>query len=331
MASKVQGSLEQIDGADQARVDRFVRKANADATVLAYESSWNLFIQWCRANAYEALPATPKTVAAYLTGLAEKGSEATGGKPLSKSSLKKKLAAIVFAHRQAELPPPTRQDGADELIKVMEGIARDKTLPTRGKKNAAVADILNEMLEANAGGDLRACRNRALLAIGMAGALRRSELVGIQYGDLTFSSDGIRLLIPYSKGDQKGKGQKISIPRGEGFNAVGHLRRWLEVSGIASGPVFRKLTPQGRLGGAAMSAQGVALVVKASIRAAGSDLDPAEFSAHSLRSGFLTEAARRGQSPFAMQRQSRHKSLDMVSEYVRDQDDLKDHPGSSFT
>jgi integrase len=317
-----------LDGIDQARVNRYVLKANADATLLAYRSSWALFVSWCADNDYAALPASPMTVAAYLTDLAENGSEATGHKALAKSTLKKKLSAIVFAHRVADQLPPTHQPGAHELDRVMAGIRRDRAAQPKARKRAAPADILEAMLEAIPGGDLRAVRDRAVLAIGMAGALRRSELVAIQREHVTLDRRGIVLEIPVSKTDQEGKGHTIAIPRSAGIDAVGHLERWLDVTQIMSGPVFLKLTPQGRLGRTAMSAQGVALIVKAAV--AGAGLDPAGFAAHSLRSGFLTEAARRGADPFAMQRQSRHKSLDIVSEYVRAEDLFDGHAGATF-
>ncbi len=92
--------------------------------------------------------------------------------------------------------------------------------------------------------------------------------------------------------------------------------------------MFRKLTPQGRLTAKAMSDQGVALVVKA--RAAAAGYDACGFSGHSLRAGFLTEAGRQGASPFKMKDHSRHKSLEMVSEYVRDQERFRDHAGDRF-
>lgn len=317
-----------LDGVDQDRVDRYVAKANADATILAYESSWNLFVEWCRQNGYPSLPAAPKAVAAYLTDLADNGSQASRGKPLAASTLKKKLSAIVFAHKLADLLPPTRQEGAIELERAIAGIRRARAGAAKARKRAAAADVLGGMLEAIPGGELRDCRDRALLALGMAAALRRSELVAVQYEHLRIDRRGLLLTIPKSKTDQEGDGHQVAVPRSAETDAVGHLERWLQVSKITSGPVFLKLTPQGKLGRKAMSAQGVALVVKAAV--AGAGFDPAGFAAHSLRSGFLTEAARRGESPFAMQRQSRHKSFDMVSEYVREDELFDGNAGKSF-
>lgn len=161
--------------------------------------------------------------------------------------------------------PPTHQPGAHELDRVMAGIRHDRASQPKARKRAASADVLEAMLEAIPGGNLRAVRDRAVLAIGMAGALHRSELVAIQREHLTLDRRGIVLEIPVSKTDLEGKGHTIAIPRKGGIDAVGNLERWLDVAQIASGPVFRKLTPQGRLGRTAMSAQSVALIVKAAV------------------------------------------------------------------
>jgi hypothetical protein len=109
---------------------------------------------------------------------------------------------------------------------------------------------------------------------------------------------------------------------------VRHYRDWLAVAQITAGPVFRRLTPHGRLTQHAISPQTVALVVKA--RAAAAGYDPALFAGHSLRAGFLTEAGRQGANLFRMKEHSRHKSLEMVSEYVRDQEAFRNHAGEGF-
>jgi integrase len=210
----------------------------------------------------------------------------------------------------------------------MAAIRRDRSARPQTRKRAASADVLGAMLAAIPGDEVRSLRDRAILAIGMAGALRRSELVAIDFAQITFSARGLILLIPFSKTDQEGAGHRIAIPRGDGIDAVGRLERWLDAAQIRAGPVFRKFTPQGRVSPKAMNAQGVALIVKTAAAAAG--LDPAAFAGHSLRSGFLTEAARQGADPLRMQRQSRHKSLDMVSEYVRLEDLFEGHAGEGF-
>lgn len=317
---------------DRARVQDYVARASAGATLRAYRSDWRLFNAWCAENGYAALPAAPDTVAAYCTLLAEHGFAPRGAphpaRPLSRATIGRKLAAIVFAHRTAELVPPTAQPGAARLERVMRAIRRERRGAPSARKRAADGDVLRDMLRAICGDDLRSARDRALLAIGMGGALRRSELVGIDCAHVEARPQGLAIRIPHAKTDQEGRGATVAIPDARRIAPVRLYREWIAAAGIADGPVFRKLTPQGRLTGKAMSAQGVALVVKA--RAAAAGYDPALFSGHSLRAGFLTEAGRQGASVFRMKDHSRHKSLEMVSAYVREEEQFRDHAGDGF-
>lgn len=334
--------LPQLAAHDSARVDAYVARASADATLRAYKSDWRLFCAWCGENGYRPLPATPATVAAFLTLLAERGfvpaapRRTKRGKvlprkepaPLGRATIGRRLAAIVFAHRAADVEPPTSQPDAARLEKAMRGIRKEKKGEQPAKKRAADGDVLRDMLRSVVGEDLRAHRDRALLAIGMAGAFRRSELVEVTVARVSEDSRGLLIRIPSSKTDQEGQGHTVAIPDGRRLEPVRHYRAWLETAGIESGPVFRKLTPQGRLTDRAMSAQGVALVVKAAAVAAG--YPPELFSGHSLRAGFLTEAGRQNANLFKMKEHSRHASIEMVSEYVRDHERFREHAGESF-
>jgi len=329
--------LPQLAPADLERVDRYVGRASAEATLRAYRSDWRLFEAWCRESGYRPLPASPATVAAFLTLLAETGfvpadsdqrSPQRKPMPLGRATIGRRLAAIVFAHRIADLEPPTSQPDAARLDRAMRAIRKDQRGQLPAKKRAADGDVLRDMLRAVVGTGVRAHRDRALLAIGMAGALRRSELVAITVGHVAEDARGLLVRIPSSKTDQEGRGHVVAIPDGRRLEPVRHYRAWLEVAAIANGPVFRKLTPQGRLTEKAMSAQGVALVVKAAATAAGY---PAEaFSGHSLRAGFLTEAGRQNANLFKMKEHSRHASLEMVAEYVRDHERFREHAGEGF-
>ena len=327
---------------DRDRVEAYVARASADATLRAYQSDWRLFCAWCAEAGYRPLPATPSTVAAFPTLLADTGfvpatpRRSRRGKllarpepvPLGKATIGRRLAAIVFAHRAANLDPPTTQPDAARLEKAMRAIRRDKKDERAGKKRAADGDVLRDMLRSTLGEDLRAFRDRALLAVGMAGALRRSELVAITLGLVSEDSRGLLVRIASSKTDQEGRGHAVAIPDGRRLEPVRHYRAWLEEAGIENGPVFRKLTPQGRLTDKAMSAQGVALVVKAAAARAGY---PSElFSGHSLRAGFLTEAGRQNANLFKMKEHSRHASIEMVAEYVRDHERFREHAGEGF-
>lgn len=327
---------------DRARVDDYVRRASSDATLRAYRSDWQLFCAWCDERGYQSLPASAAVVAAFVTLLAERGyapsarGHPSGGRyadpyaprPLGRSTISRRLAAIVFAHQAAGVTPPTQHADAARLSKAMRAIRRDKRDDVVAKKRPADGDVLRDMLRTISGDDLRAHRDRALLAFGMAGAFRRSELVAITVGRVAETGRGLLVLVPSSKTDQEGKGHRVAIPDGQRLGPVRHYRAWLEKAGIGEGPVFRKLTPQGRLTDKPMSAQGVALVVKAAAKAAG--YPAAAFSGHSLRAGFLTEAGRQNANLFKMREHSRHASIDMVAEYVRDHERFREHAGESF-
>jgi integrase len=334
--------LPQLAPEDRDRVDAYVARASAEATLRAYRSDWRLFCAWCSENGYRPLPATPTTVAAYLTLLAERGfvpaepRRTKRGKvlprkeptPLGRATIGRRLAAIAFAHRAADMEPPTAQPDAARLEKAVRGIRKDKKGELPGKKRAVDGDVLRDMLRSVIGEDLRAYRDRALLAVGMAGAFRRSELVAITVSRVSEDGRGLLVRIASSKTDQEGRGHTVAIPDGRRLEPVRHYRAWLEKAGIVDGPVFRKLTPQGRLTDKAMSAQGVALVVKAAAATAGY---PSElFSGHSLRAGFLTEAGRQNANLFKMKEHSRHSSLEMVAEYVRDHERFREHAGEAF-
>lgn len=323
---------------DRERVDAYVGRASADATLRAYKSDWQLFCAWCSESGYQPLPATPATVAAFLTLLAERGFVPVSAKPsrgreriatpLGRATIGRRLAAIVFAHRAAGVDPPTAQPDAARLDKVMRAIRRDKRDDGSARKRPADGDVLRDMLRSIEGEDLRAYRDRAVLAIGMGGAFRRSELVAITVERISEDTRGLLIRVPTSKTDQEGLGQSVAIPDGRRLEPVRHYRRWIERAGITEGPLFRKLTPQGRLTNYAMSAQGVALVVKEAARHAG--YPPELFSGHSLRAGFLTEAGRQNANLFKMREHSRHASIDMVAAYVRDHERFREHAGEGF-
>lgn len=305
---------------DQERVARYMERASADATLRAYRSDWRIFHTWCAAKALVALPATPSTVAAFLTDLADQGR--------ARSTIGRRLAAIVFAHRAAGIPPPTDQAGAIVLERAMRGVRADKRDQPVAKKHAADGDILRDMLRAIEGDSIRSIRDRALLALGMGGAFRRSELVAIRLSQVAEMPEGLRIHVPHAKGDQLGRGAEVVIPDRKRIAPVTLYKAWVAAAPIVEGFLFRKLTPQGRLTAKPMSDKGVALVVKA--RAAAAGYDPGLFSGHSLRAGFLTEAGRQGANLFKMKDHSRHKSIEMVSEYVRDHEAFRDHAGDKF-
>ena len=294
----------------------FAENAKAAASRRAYASDWQDFAAWCAARGATALPATPAMVCGYISTLAHSG--------LKASTLGRRIAAIAHVHSQhGHKPPPT----ADETVRVvMKGIRR--TIGTApDKKTPATHDILGQMLDA-CPDTLIGKRDRALLALGFAGAFRRSELVALSVADLIEVADGLRVVIRHSKTDQEGQGAEIAIPRGYRLRPVEAVQTWLAAAEISAGPVFRSVALGGRIGTAALSPYAASLVIKQRIAAVG--LDPATYSGHSLRSGFLTSAAEAGASLFKLTEVSRHKSLDTLRGYVRRVDLFKEHAGAAF-
>jgi len=300
---------------DMAAASDFLANEKAGSTRRAYRSDFRIFTRYCAARGLDALPALPASVMAFLSA------EARGG--VKVLTLGRRVAAIRYAHKVSGFEPPTN----GEAVKaVMRGIRR--TIGAAAEQKApATADRLLAMLD-QCPATLKGKRNRALLALGFAGAFRRSELVALTVADLVEVPGGLRVTIRVSKTDQEGQGQEIAIPRGTRLGPVEALRNWLAAAGITEGPIFRSVTKAGLVSAAALSGDSVADVVKAYATAAGLDADA--YSAHSLRAGFLTSGAEAGASIFKLMEVSRHKSVDTLRGYVRRVDLFKDHAGAGF-
>lgn len=302
---------------------RYADASRAASTHRAYTSDWRRFSAWCAARNLDTLPADPRVVAVFLAAEAEAGSA-----PLT---IGRRLAAIGWMHRRAGLQPPQKREGAAAMIEVIAGIRRSHGVAPV-KKHAADADVLRDMLRGIPGEDLRSVRDRALLAIGMAGAFRRSELVALRVSDFEWVKEGLRVTIRRGKTDQESAGATIAIPEGRRLRPRMLLDAWVQQGVIVDGFLFRRLI-RGKAGEATVSAspmsdRAVARLVQARVLAAG--YDPASFAGHSLRSGFLTAAARSGASIFKMREVSRHKSMQVLADYVRDAELFRDHAGEGF-
>ena len=301
-----------------AEIDATMAYAEAEkapATRAAYASDWRDFAAWCAARGATPLPAHVGIVAAYLSWLAESGRKA--------STIGRRAAAIGHRHKLAGHEPPTSQEG---VRAVLRGIRRTIGAARAGKA-AATADILTTMLRL-CPATLAGSRDRALLALGFAGAFRRSELVALEVADLTEAPDGLRVRIRRSKTDQEGEGAEIAIPRGYRLRPVEAVQAWLKASEISDGPLFRPVLKGRRIQREPLSAFSAAQIVKRYAKRAG--LDPAAYAGHSLRSGFLTSAAESGASILKMIEVSRHKSIDVLRGYVRRADLFREHAGAAF-
>jgi site-specific recombinase XerD len=293
----------------------FAENEKAASTRRAYRADMRAFTAWCRERGLCPLPADPRVVGWHISSVACEG--------LSVSSIGRRLAAIAYAHGLAGHESPT---SAKDVKVILAGIRR--TLGTAPKrKAAATADRIRLMLDACPNTPI-GLRDRALLSIGFAGAFRRSELVALEVRDVAEVPDGLRVTIRRSKTDQTGEGHEIVIPRGLKIRPVAALQDWLQAASIETGYLFRRVHRGGHVRPWGLSGHAVAEIVKHYALAAG--LNPAEFSGHSLRAGFVTSAAETGATIFKIAEVSRHKSTDVLAGYVRRVDLFKDHAGAGF-
>jgi integrase len=314
---------EELLGLDR-RADAAALEAVPANTKRAYELDLGCFASWCARHGVRSLPAEPRVIRAYLQELAETGrapEDTPNGKPkgpLSYSSLRRALAAICRGHQRAGHTSPWRDPVISETL---DTLARLKgTAPKKQKRDLGahgeallfrVCDLITD--------DLRGVRDRAMILVGWAGGgRRRSEIAAARVEHFTPVEGGIEWRIPRSKADQTGKGLVVALtPAGdERYCAVRSLRRWLALSKIEKGPVFRGVdTNTGALMGGALAPEGVARRIQHYVKKLG--LDPADFGGHSLRSGFVTTAYKLGRKVPDIMESTGHRATNEVLGYVR--------------
>jgi site-specific recombinase XerD len=288
----------------------FIANQVAPATLRAYRTDARMFSEWCEARGVSALPASPETVATYLSALATEGAKF--------STIARRCAAIKFLHETADRESPTT---ARLVRSTLAGIRRTIGV-AQVKKAPATATRLVEMIRL-CPTTLAGMRDRAMLLLGFAGAFRRSELVALRVEDLQEASGGLRVTIRRSKTDQDGAGQEIAIARGDVHCPVLAVKAWMQAAGIADGYVFRPFARNGRVLERQLSDRAVANLVKAYAERAGFRVE--DFSGHSLRAGAVTTAAESGAPLLKMAELSRHKSMEVLRGYVRSADLFKNH------
>lgn len=298
-----------------ASVRSYLAAEKSDNTRRAYATDFADLTSWCRQVGETPLPATPIAVARYLAQLADAGKKA--------STIERRVAAIRYVHKAAGLEPPTSAEGVKA---VMRGIRR-RVGKKQVRKLPATADVLTAAI-ARLPATPAGLRDRALLLIGFAAALRRSELVALDVTDITTAAKGIVLHIRRSKTDQDGAGADIPIPRGGKLQPVAALSAWLKAADITEGPIFREVDRHGRVGTAALTGRSVARIVKRVLGVA--CIDAREFSGHSLRAGFVTSSLEHGVDVLKIMRITRHEKVDTVKTYDRRENDFDDHAGEEF-
>jgi integrase len=296
---------------------KYAKKSKSENTKRAYRTAMTDFKNWCDRNGRVPLPAYDirddvldvSTVVDYLSHCADQGQK--------KNYVDVKRAAIAYAHTVAGYLDPTKHP---DVKTVMSGIAQDlaeRGLAAPTRKDALTVDDLRAMVDNLDRSTIVGKRNAALLLFGFAGAFRRSELVGLDTGDLRLNGT-VKVLLRTSKTDSAGEGQLKHIPHldDKSLCPVCALTDYLDAAQINSGPVFRRLTRAGEVTSNRLSAQSVALVVKKSAKRAG--LDPRNLSGHSLRAGFVTASKTADASDTDVMQQTGHTSSAMLARYVRD-------------
>jgi len=292
-----------------ANVAAYAARSRAEATRKAYASDWRLWAAYAAATGASTLPASVEALCAYCVHMADV-------ELLRVSTIRRRLASIAVAHVAAAYdPPPTRDP---RVRAVVTGIARTFGERPHRKDPALLADL--ERAVAVCGRDLRGTRDRAVLLVGWAGAFRRAELAALRYEDLVAEPGGIRIRLEVSKTDQTRRGMDKGIPHSsrDDLCAACALVAWLEMSRVDEGFVFRRLVgPQERIGELPISGHMVARIVKRTLRSAGIVGD---FAGHSLRRGLVTQAAMAGADTLTIMRQTGHRRVEQLAEYVASAD-----------
>ena len=302
----------------QEKVRQLLRAAVAPETRRAYASRLKRFFAWCLTEGVStAFPTSPEVLAAYVASLADSGA--------APATVEQILAAIAAAHRAEGISSPT-----DSLLvkKTLKGYRREHGAAPC-KKDAATVEVVRMLLAATALDDSpKNIRDAAILALGFAGAFRRSELSALDIEDLKWTvRDGEEILIlnvRRSKTDQEAQGMlKAIFPgRDEAASPTSLLKRWLALVEPQEGPLFRRVLKSGQITGKRLSAQSMRLVVLQAASAAGLSLD---LSAHSLRIGFVTTAIRQGKTERSIMNQTGHRSVQTLRGYFRREDALEDN------
>ena len=265
-------------------------------TLRAYQSDYKDFLLFCSKNGFQAMPTQPKILSIYLTHLSS----------FSKySTLKRRLASISILHKTKGHYIDTKHP---VIIENLMGIKRRNGSNQKGKKPILINDlkkIINSIDQSNEK-SLKKIRDKALVLIGFSGGFRRSELVSLEFEDIEFVSEGVKIFVKRSKTDQSGEGMTKAIPYFDNHNfcPVLALKNWMELIDIKNGKIFN------------ISDKNVALIIKKYANHAG--LDSNKYAGHSLRSGFATSTAESGADERNIMAMTGHKSTEMVRRYIKE-------------
>ena len=286
-----------------------LQNSKANNTVRAYKSDFNDFGLFCAQNGFNSLPSEPKIVSLYLTYLSTKDAKM--------STLKRRLVSIGIIHKLKGHYLDTKHPA---IIENIMGIKRRKGSVQKGKKPILInylKEIIN-VIDQQDKEDIKKFRDRSIILIGFSGGFRRNEIVSLDCDDLDFVPEGLKINIKRSKTDQFGEGFTKALPyfdRSQ-YCPVVSLKKWIAISKITSGPVFRRFVKGSKLSENRLTDQTVALLIKEYLNLAG--IDSKNYSGHSLRSGFATSAAESGVEERSIMAMTGHKSTEMVRRYIKE-------------
>lgn len=292
----------------------YARSAYTENTHQTYQQGWTHFANWARRRDVYEFPVPVEVVVAYLADHAPQYSMAT---------LEQRLASIVAQHRLYNQP----FDRKDIRIRTtLRGIARNRTKSPR-RAAALLTESVKKLIDA-CPDDLAGTRDRAMFLLFFTGALRRSEVVGLDVEHVTIEGDGMRLFFPRSKGDRDSKGEEIGVGRvkNKRYCPIAALEAWLRKSGLSYGPIFRKVNRWGTVERDRLSLSGVHRIVKARAAIAGVEAPNVRehVSPHSFRAGFVTQAYLNKAQEEDIKAHARHKSWETTRRYIRRTKTVKD-------
>jgi integrase len=309
----------------------YAHAAHAPRTREAYARAWTGFETWCGANGVPALPASAETVAVWMAALANGEGDR---KPLARSSIDQALSGIILRHRNAGYPFDRKHPA---IARTWKGISNTKA-KTEAKRQARplMADDLRALVETLRPLIPAEARDAALLAVGWAAALRRSELIGLDWqsrgtgtGFVRLDERGLVVTLMASKASQD-QTETIIVPCADMPAACQALEVWAGVAALKPGqPVFRPVDQRQIIAEERLTDRSVARIVKGRVRKLArlrgrSETEAKELvalvSGHSLRAGYATSAAARDMPGYRIQQHTRHKSAQMVAGYIREAD-----------
>jgi len=286
-----------------------LKSSKAINTVRAYKSDFNDFGLFCAQNGFKSLPSEPKIVSLYLTYLSTKDAKM--------STLKRRLVTIGVIHKLKGHYLDTKHPS---IIENIMGIKRRKGSIQKSKKPILISNlkIIIDVIDQQNREKIKKLRDRSIILIGFSGGFRRNEIVSLDYDDLDFVPEGLKINIKRSKTDQFGEGSKKALPYFDNsqYCPVVSLKNWIDITKINSGALFRRFSKGSKLTDKRLTDQTVALLIKEYLQLAG--IDSKNYSGHSLRSGFATSAAEAGVEERSIMAMTGHKSTEMVRRYIKE-------------